>query len=672
MSIGGNDAGFGQVLAGLLEADPEHSGPLYQQKLTEIFNAATARLTDLRNTRFPNLAIEIAPLQAKQVFLTEYPDLTKDSTGNFAQKVLDDIKSGFEIDQYELERAFNQVAVPVVGALRDACRKFEWTYVQGVAEAYQTHGYGDWLRKAVDSAVNQGPIGNKFFPSEDDLKTTKGTMHPIAGGLTAIKDRITQTLDLPYFAVGFFSISPDAFVGNGAESTFTVGVHNTSFKTTAPASVVKIYISRDPIVTTDDIEVATINLPSIGPDTVHQITGTLPHIGDPFLTFNNEFYVAPVLDVGGAVTESNEVDNTMADRNKIKDVQSDRDWAASAPPLTMLGKNVQVNSMTSAFLGSDEPIGDCDIDVYRFAAAAGQRLGFDIDAAGSLDTYVRVYRVVDNQIVDPFNPLAQNDDALAPGEGPGQHNPKSSYLSHVFLQGGEYVLLVGHALNAGSHPMIISDRAHAFQEGPYEVTISEQDSVAPTLLSASFSVNQNLLAYEFSEDVSPSFILSTVLTLQNVTTGQIVPTSATYWTSSNTALFTFPFSTGLPAGNYRAFLPGAAIIDRSGNAMFGNHMLEFFALPGDANRDRAVNINDFATLASKFNQNGTFTQGDFNYSGRVDIGDFSILASSFNRTLPPLGGGGQLADQSRPLFVGGGPFSKGAFDPSIWKQMEIM
>jgi hypothetical protein len=45
------------------------------------------------------------------------------------------------------------------------------------------------------------------------------------------------------------------------------------------------------------------------------------------------------------------------------------------------------------------------------------------------------------------------------------------------------------------------------------------------------------------------------------------------------------------------------------------------------------NVNDFATLASRFNQPGTYSQGDFNYSGTVEIGDFAILASRFNQSL---------------------------------------
>jgi hypothetical protein len=54
---------------------------------------------------------------------------------------------------------------------------------------------------------------------------------------------------------------------------------------------------------------------------------------------------------------------------------------------------------------------------------------------------------------------------------------------------------------------------------------------------------------------------------------------------------------------------------------------------GDANLDRAVNINDFAALAARFNLSGTWSQGNFNGDGLVNIADFAILAGNFNVVL---------------------------------------
>jgi hypothetical protein len=68
--------------------------------------------------------------------------------------------------------------------------------------------------------------------------------------------------------------------------------------------------------------------------------------------------------------------------------------------------------------------------------------------------------------------------------------------------------------------------------------------------------------------------------------------------------------------------------------MPADHVLEFHALGGDANRDKRVNLADFNILAANFGQsNRTFSQGDFSYDGVVNLADFNILASKFGVAL---------------------------------------
>ncbi len=74
--------------------------------------------------------------------------------------------------------------------------------------------------------------------------------------------------------------------------------------------------------------------------------------------------------------------------------------------------------------------------------------------------------------------------------------------------------------------------------------------------------------------------------------------------------------------------------------------LDFFALSGDANHDRRVNLLDFNILAANFNQQPrTFSQGDFNYDGQVNLLDFNILAGRFN-TMLSVGGGSPFNNES--------------------------
>lgn len=58
----------------------------------------------------------------------------------------------------------------------------------------------------------------------------------------------------------------------------------------------------------------------------------------------------------------------------------------------------------------------------------------------------------------------------------------------------------------------------------------------------------------------------------------------------------------------------------------------------DADRDRDVDLADFAIVAANFDVFATgksLADGDFNYDGRVNLRDLSILASQFNESLPP-------------------------------------
>ena len=56
-------------------------------------------------------------------------------------------------------------------------------------------------------------------------------------------------------------------------------------------------------------------------------------------------------------------------------------------------------------------------------------------------------------------------------------------------------------------------------------------------------------------------------------------------------------------------------------------------LPGDANLDGQVDVNDLTIVLSNFGQSGmTWSQGDFNGDGRVDINDLTILLSDFGKT----------------------------------------
>ena len=187
----------------------------------------------------------------------------------------------------------------------------------------------------------------------------------------------------------------------------------------------------------------------------------------------------------------------------------------------------------------------------------------------------------------------------------------------------------------------------------------------PTVDTAAYQFDTlQRLTFGFNEDV---VIEQSDVSIENLTTSSpLVPTSFNY--GAGTFQARVNLSTGLDDGNYRVTINGSTaglgVTDLAGNPLDGdvsgvaggNYTYDFFFLRGDANRDRSVNIGDFAILAGNYNSAGNFGTGDFNYDGTVGIADFSILASKYNSTLPaPLARAGASADQESTRLLAAVP-----------------
>ena len=77
-------------------------------------------------------------------------------------------------------------------------------------------------------------------------------------------------------------------------------------------------------------------------------------------------------------------------------------------------------------------------------------------------------------------------------------------------------------------------------------------------------------------------------------------------------------------------------------------------LPGDANLDGTVDINDLTIVLAHYNQTGMgWTQGEFTGDGTVDINDLTIVLAHYNQSV----GAGILGRRARTFerrAVGGG------------------
>ncbi len=171
--------------------------------------------------------------------------------------------------------------------------------------------------------------------------------------------------------------------------------------------------------------------------------------------------------------------------------------------------------------------------------------------------------------------------------------------------------------------------------GAYEYTLPLAASGSAFLLNAA----KPSVKISFNGDVSAITLSAGDLLLENLTSGQPIDCSvvATVAYDPATRSATWSFAGLLADGNYRATLPAASVSDAGGNALASEFSFAFFALAGDANHDRTVDISDLGILATNWQGSGkTFSEADFNYDGIVDISDLGILATNWQKSLPAI------------------------------------
>ena len=642
LSVGWHDAEVDETMRRLVQAEPGSAN--YASTLQAIWNDAFWARRNLEQVQYPSVAQRLAQLNVGQVFLTEYPDVTRDSTGNTAAQIMHDIYEGKEVDQAELNEARDRVLTPLAGTMKSFARQQGWQYVDDIASAFATNGYGQWIRSAVDSVALQGPVFNIYLVSPEERANTTGTLHPNSSGQGVYRSRTSSAFTKPNLITTNFALTPGAFV-SGATDGYTLTVKNTSLIARSAQNVSRIYLSDDATITTSDRAVLDVTIPALDPGQSITLTGTLPHITDPIRTPLNIEWVGVFLDVNNTVSESSDKDNTPINAGDLAMVEPEQDLHFDGFDMLFDGTHATIGGSYTAGLGLDELIGQYDMDIYAFnVTSAGQRLAFDVDAlapASGLDTYVRLFPMQGNTVISSTL-LASNNDGRAPGEG--TTNNGESYLAHTFAAPGQYALVVSHSANANANPMLIVGRSPG-TEGQYSLSIANAPAPQPVTVSEvqfEYLTAPQRLRFDFSANVQASLTVSD-LVVRNITTNQLIPAdkiALSYDAQTNRATFTFPgYQYGaLPDGLYRATLPAGSVSDPQGNTTATDFEILFDFLSGDANHDRRVNLADFNILAGNFGQTGrNFAQGDFTYDGVVNLADFNVLASRFGQTVAPEG-----------------------------------
>ncbi len=220
VSGGGNDVHFADIIADCVWHNMPrvfglggrcHEQPAVLQRLADDLAALPGRYDALAEALHDSDPEGRPALNIKNVYLTEYPDPTRDDNGETCGSMLGEIipTTPFDfakvhIDRDEAEWARNEVVHKLNAQIEAATERHAdkgWHFVTGISEQYTNHGYcanDHWVVQPYESARQQGPVwgtttswGPIFLL---ELKAQKGTMHPNGAGHRAYARQIVQAL----------------------------------------------------------------------------------------------------------------------------------------------------------------------------------------------------------------------------------------------------------------------------------------------------------------------------------------------------------------------------------------------------------------------------------------------------------------------------------------------
>lgn len=199
ISTGGNDIEFPDRLLDLVREDLPivgAGGLLGDEKLNrqQVVQQTKERLRELPD-KMDKLARAVASLNARQVYLVEYPMAHFDTIGEDGKVVASSACGIFDDPGMEIDGRDAQVIKDsgqwLNDALRRAAHKHGWIFVDGIADAFAGHGL-----------CSQEPY---FVGAEESCKVQgdfQGTMHPNADGHAAYSKCIEETLSK-------YTVAPD-------------------------------------------------------------------------------------------------------------------------------------------------------------------------------------------------------------------------------------------------------------------------------------------------------------------------------------------------------------------------------------------------------------------------------------------------------------------------------
>lgn len=210
MNIGGNDAGFGDVIGACI-------GPFTNcTEDTTMHNSVANSLSGL-TAKYDNLGTSLRTLTYQKpngqnvniapgrVFITSVPNPLRDENGNLCNGPSEPRMQGEQLNELtsnESEWAETNVVGPLNTAISSAAGRNQWTLVPGVADDFRTHGIcstDPWINNVRDALKSQGEDVRldglaAFVNSTPLINLSAGMVHPNAAGFRAVADKATATV----------------------------------------------------------------------------------------------------------------------------------------------------------------------------------------------------------------------------------------------------------------------------------------------------------------------------------------------------------------------------------------------------------------------------------------------------------------------------------------------
>lgn len=246
MSIGGNNAGFGDIILTCMALEPCHQLPIvidlgvqvtgdllcsplvvgpfaedcssffddledHDVLAAALFSEGIATLPGLYDQLDLEIQTTFPDLPSNRIFITEYPNGTRDENGHPCAFDLSDplaVLPGFSLP--EGMWAEQTVTIGLNDEVAAAAQEYDWNYVGGIFDAFDTHGYcstSHWFVRLQEAFPRQG--------------NEKGTMHPNNIGQYIYRNRIHTELRNSLYTGGDLSqprpaVQPPVAIPRGA------------------------------------------------------------------------------------------------------------------------------------------------------------------------------------------------------------------------------------------------------------------------------------------------------------------------------------------------------------------------------------------------------------------------------------------------------------------------